>query len=78
MSRSRRRTPIVGHTKAESEKKDKQRANRRIRRVTRVKLRSNPEQDLLPHVRELSDPWMMSKDGKQWLARPDDPRDLRK
>lgn len=35
MSRSRRKTPIHGHTKAESAKKDKQIANRIFRRKTK-------------------------------------------
>jgi hypothetical protein len=64
MSRSRRRTPVIGITTAESEKDEKREYNRRYRRASRQALAASSEPDVLPHLREYSDPWAMSKDGK--------------
>jgi len=64
MTRSRRKTPICGITTSESEKADKAEAHRRIRRAVGEILRKNPDADILPHERELSDPRDMDKDGK--------------
>jgi hypothetical protein len=86
MSRSIKRTPIVGHTTAETEKHDKRLANRCLRRRTRQVLRTKgegaPNQVVvgvgeLPLMREVSNVYCFSKDGKQWLDDPD-PKDLRK
>lgn len=38
MSRSRKKTPIIGITTAETEKKNKLEANRRLRRLNRIKI----------------------------------------
>src|SRR5207244_2425008 len=66
MSRSRRKNPICGITTAQSEKQNKREYNRRFRRATRQALRHfDTERDVLPHLREHSDPWAMDKDGKQ-------------
>lgn len=62
MSRSRKKTPVVPITTATTEKEEKRDANRRLRRVIREKVR-NGEEDL-PGIRELSDVWNFSKDGK--------------
>lgn len=67
MSRSRRKTPIIGWTTAPSEKEDKRLANRRLRRIVRNILRTQEDPDVLPDLREVSDPWDMNKDGKQWI-----------
>jgi hypothetical protein len=67
MSRSCRKTPIVGITTAASEKRDKQLANRRLRRVVKRVLRDEPEAQVLPLKREVSDVWAMDKDGKCWF-----------
>jgi hypothetical protein len=67
MSRSCRKTPIVGITTAASEKRDKQLANRRLRRVVKRVLRDEPEAQVLPLKREVSDVWAMDKDGKRWF-----------
>jgi hypothetical protein len=67
MSRSCRKTPIVGITTAASEKRDKQLANRRLRRVVKRVLRDEPEAQVLPLKREVSDVWGMDKDGKRWF-----------
>ena len=64
MSRSRRKTPVRGITTSESEKSDKQMAHRRERRLVRVVVHIEPEAELMPHERELSNPWAMAKDGK--------------
>lgn len=64
MSRSRKRTPITGITTASSEKRDKLAAHRRERRRVRTVLHATPSADVLPHRRELSDPWTYAKDGK--------------
>jgi hypothetical protein len=78
MSRSRRRTPICGITTADSEKRDKQIANRRLRRAVSRVLRSDAEADVLPHRRELSNPWLMDKDGKQRFDPEKHAKELRK
>ncbi len=62
MSRSRRKNPIIGITKAESEKQDKRLANRRFRRITRLNL------DDTPNRREHSNVWCFDKDGKIYLG----------
>jgi hypothetical protein len=72
MSKSRRRTPIIGMTMAESDKDGKRMANRRLRRQVRVALQEDREPALL---REVSDVWTFPKDGKQWI---DDPKLMRK
>lgn len=65
MSRSKRKTPILGITKAESEKKDKQSASRKFRRKTRQAL---PNGRQLPgSLNDVSNPWTFAKDGKQYL-----------
>jgi len=78
MSRSRRKTPVCGITTARSEKKDKRLVNRKLRRVTNEMLKgSQLEDDLIfPEKRDVSDVWLMEKDGKQWLD-PNDPENRR-
>lgn len=71
MSRSRRRTPICGITTARSEKSDKRIWHRRARARIHVMLfRAAP--DDIPHldIREVSNPWSMAKDGRQWFGDP--------
>ncbi|HEX6910544.1 MAG TPA: hypothetical protein VF142_09115 [Longimicrobium sp.] len=63
MSRSRRRTPVRGLTTSESEKQDKRRANRKLRRKVRVTLSTEPD-GVLPALREVSCAWAFDKDGK--------------
>lgn len=55
MSRSYRRTPIFGITVAETEKQDKRRANRKWRRLVHQFLGADPEREVLPAQREVSD-----------------------
>jgi hypothetical protein len=67
MSRSYRHTPILGHGGG-SEKQDKRIYNRRLRSRVRQMLHSCADFDavLLPKVREVSELWDMSKDGKSY------------
>ncbi|HZY10299.1 MAG TPA: hypothetical protein VFF29_04020 [Bacteroidota bacterium] len=78
MSRSRRITPIRGITTAESEKKDKQIANRKLRRIIRSKLRSRYTEELTPYLREVSNVWSMRKDGKSYFDPKKFPKEMRK
>ena len=80
MSRSRRKTPIIGITTAESEKAEKQANHQRERRRVRQVLAVDPEPDVLPHRRELRTPLAMGKDGKMWLGAwaEQEPKYLRK
>lgn len=64
MARSFRYTPKCGVTTAASEKAEKRLYNRRLRRKVKQLLGSDGERDLLPALREVSDPWSMAKDGK--------------
>lgn len=79
MSRSRRKTPIRGITNSVSEKQDKRLANRRLRRRVKEGL-SAPllETTVLPDVREVSNPWAMDKDGKQYVDPEKHPKEMRK
>lgn len=65
MARSRRKTPIVGITTAETEKPFKVAEHRRERRTIKAKLRHD---DDLPDPKAFGDPWDGDKDGKQWLG----------
>jgi hypothetical protein len=78
MSRSRKHTPKGGITAAASEKDDKRQAHQRERRRVRVVLAVDPAPELLPHRRELSDPWVMAKDGKAYYGPGAPPHVLRK
>ena len=64
MSRSKRKTPITGITTATSEKQDKRIANRQLRRCVKQLLDVDPETEVLPLEREVSNVWSMDKDGK--------------
>lgn len=79
MSRSRRKKPIAGiagGTSHESEKWDKQKANRKLRH--RVKEAIEGEEEVLPAQREVSNVWSFYKDGKHWYGDWDDEDGLRK
>ncbi len=67
MARSRRRTPIISITTAVSEKQDKWHANRSCRAALRGALKLDAE-GVLPILRDVSDPWCMAKDGRQWIG----------
>ncbi len=72
MSRSRRKTPIFGHTTARSEADDKRLWHKRWRSRARDQLASlGADGDPLPvHRQTVSSTWDMAKDGKYWF----DPR----
>jgi len=73
MTHSVKKTPITGITLSESEKRDKQGANRKFRRIEKRLLSFNLTRRLedfmmLPiRVRDVSDNWLFSKDGKMYL-----------
>jgi hypothetical protein len=68
MSRSRKRTPISPNACASSEKRDKVRANRKFRRVTRERIRASSEAP--PDIREVSSVWLFAKDGRHFVRNP--------
>lgn len=78
MSRSRRRTSIGGNADSCSEKQDKRLYNRRFRHTCKQFLHIDPEKEVLPHLREYSNPWAMSKDGKSWFDAKKYPERMRK
>ena len=71
VSRSKRKTPIFGHTTAVSEKEDKTLWHRAFRRAMKQFLDDKND------IRHYSDPWGMSKDGKQYYKQATD-EDMRK
>lgn len=71
MSRSFKHTTISAITTAQSEKRDKQLANRRFRRISRHRVRIDEEP--LIDLNEISDPWDFQKDGKRYFF-PDEAR----
>jgi len=74
MSRSRRRTPMCGWTKAASEKQDKQRTSRAARKQVRQVLAGDPSADLPPKMPRR----YLSKDGKQRFDPARYPEGMRK
>lgn len=55
MSRSRRKTPITGVTTAVTEKENKRDANRKLRRLNKIKIHKR-DYDLF-QLREISNVW---------------------
>jgi hypothetical protein len=78
MSNSRKKTSIGGIIHSPSEKEDKRLYNRSYRRVCKQILESNIEVELLPHLREHSNPYSMNKDGKHWFDAKKYPERMRK
>lgn len=73
MSRSRRHTPIIGHTSSESEKYDKQSASRRERKwvADHLKERDATAEDFqssLTREHPRSGGWTFAKDGKSYIG----------
>jgi hypothetical protein len=70
MSRSYRHTPVRGNG-GSTEKQDKRIYNRRLRTRVRQMLHVCDDFDgiVLPEVRDVSNPWDMSKDGKHYAER---------
>lgn len=76
MSRSRKKTPVFGNANG-SEKQDKRKANRKLRKLVSSSLRkmrdiANEEEEILlaeeqlPQMREASDTWNFQHDGKHF------------
>lgn len=63
MSRSKQKNPITGITTAESEKQDKKTWHRKLRRINKQRIKEGLE-PLDKH--DVSNPWDMDKDGKQY------------
>ena len=81
MARSRKKTPIIPNTCADSEKEDKRINSRRLRRVVKQKLQAIEDtEDLnLPELREITDVWDAAKDGKKYKDPAKlDPKQMRK
>ncbi|MES2764468.1 MAG: hypothetical protein V4642_01260 [Bacteroidota bacterium] len=66
MSRSKRKTPYVGITGMPTEKQEKRKANRKLRNKVKAQLQKGKE--VLPELREVSNVWSFSKDGKIYLG----------
>ena len=68
MSRSRRKTPIVGHTTCRSEREDKKLWHQRWRTHERTALASASPEALCAHLplleNQVSNVWSMGKDGR--------------
>ncbi len=75
MSRSRRKHPFCGWSYADSEKKDKQFANRAFRRRVKCALATGR---VVPDRREVSKVYWFDKDGKQRFDPEKYPGGLRK
>jgi len=73
MSRSYKKTPAGGITKAESEKEDKELWHRKWRRTTKSMLHNVDEDDVYPEEKDVSNPWAMSKDGRQYWDAHENP-----
>ncbi len=92
MSRSYKKHPIIGNTKAESEKKDKVRAHKKFRRKLKEKVKGidadalvhsdfwddEPEYVLPEKLKEVSEIWTFAKDGKQIVKGKEKEKVLRK
>jgi len=80
MSRSRKHLPILGTHDVPSEKADKQRWHRQMRRRERQQLGVVPptasDSYLTTMPREVSDPLAFAKTGKVWVHQPGDLGDL--
>lgn len=65
MSRSRRKSPFIGHTTAVTDKPWKAQSARRTRRQVRQTLGETLDGDALPEQRAITTAWDGLKDGKQ-------------
>ncbi len=68
MSRSRKKTPIFGHTTCTSEATDKATWHRRYRAIERVRRRAEGEDYTAHSHRENSNAATFAKDGKHYWA----------
>lgn len=71
MSRSRRKSPFIGYTTAETDKPWKAQSSRRVRRAVSAALQGGSTGEDLPVRRyAMTNPWDAPKDGKQRLEDP--------
>lgn len=77
MSRSRRKTPIVGVCSG-SEKKDKRFANRALRKTIKQKLINEVDENLLPIMNEKTQIYSWNKDGKIYFGNVESKKYFRK
>ena len=75
MSNSKRKNSFIGNIRSASEKKDKQWANRKFRRLIHQLINPSCEDDALPSIKNVSNKKFMSKHEKTII---EDPKDLRK
>ena len=73
MSRSYRKTSITGITTAASDKQDKRLCNRATRRLSRMILRCDMDQETLPDRREVRNVYGFAKDGKKYFNAKEHP-----
>lgn len=82
MSRSHRKTPIRGAcgSRRASEKDDKRKHNRKMRRVNKALIANVEDKDalILRHKDEVSNVYKFSKDGKFYWGKKINPKDMRK
>ena len=72
MSRSRRKTPIFGHTTAETDHPWKKRAARRLRHRVKQALNQTFDGDnFAGRPWDLESDWSSDKDGKSFCRKPD-------
>jgi hypothetical protein len=76
MSRSRKKNPICGNACAESDKRDKQIANRAFRRKSREALRNDTEP--VVDIRQVSNICDFAKDGRHYISPENQERYMRK
>lgn len=77
MSRSYRKTPVHGGGSC-SEKEDKRKCNRALRRINRCLLAAWRDDALFKDKRQVLDVWVMRKDGKMRFDPEEFPRLMRK
>jgi hypothetical protein len=76
MSRSRKKNNICGTTGVKSEKFDKQKSNRRLRKKIKQQIKNNKE--VFSLKKEVSDLWTFGKDGKHFFDIKTYPKGMRK
>lgn len=71
MARSWKQNQVSGNTMCESEKRDKQIANRKLRKYSKQTLEQMTADDfedyVTPEIDDVSDPWTFAKDGKHYM-----------
>jgi len=74
VSRSRKKTPIISHTKADSDKPFKVQEHKRERRTVKHHLTKTSDYDsmILPDKEQYGNDWESPKDGKCWRDNPKD------